>query len=881
MHNEKKTTNVNDFLDNFEVNVPQNYLMNTKSDEKKSKQTKKTKQVSNQQKDFDNYNIDINNKEIDRIDKIEIKEIKKTFEELLNEQLQQDSNAIPDEQILNSHKPLFEYKKKNRIDEKLIYSNKDISTGKYKYYAQRFDDGFGTPNEKQLVFEVPSYNKKLKSKKPVKSSTTQKKVPLKQNSVTESREFKEKIDDKKINQIKENKDIEITQKNTIKKEPIGINNNSLSKPTITGSNQKKDLSSTLAPNKGFQKKEEEDNLKFTFHQEIKQKSNFSNTQTQNAKIHINQEELIEKTKINLNNTKNTAKTPAFYEDEISALLAPIKRPKVVEEMMNNKNDDDFENCEEENDSNNDEFDYLKVENINNNNNYQENKNQSNNESNEIENEYDYENSNFNQPGDYYNKKYEEYSKKIYNNNDNEDEEMDEDDIILQKYNLGKKQIKQEPDEEVEEENIYKLQPQNYQELPKEQTIVKKYFKQNIQNSGIVQAKQNNNINKANAEVTSNKKPIQAPELNNLPLEVQEKINLLEKQIEELTNEKNKVQKIKNEYSRLTKELKDEEQKAAEARDKEMKEFVQWKEQETKKIQKEKQLHARNIKAMQEMPNRKEREEIENLNKEITRLKEEMKVKDSKTKINDNRLKKQIEELKQKNEELTKELKLMEELRIKQMAESGPLKKKVVKKENAPTQAPAVLQNQNNTSDIKFGRNESKSNIKDKSQNNIKVPYSNVSFENHSNNQINTPEIGKNQGNIVKNPINYNNNKYDIYANNNYTPNNEYEKNSDDDQENDQEKCQNDDENNDNDNYENNKFSQHNSHQVFMINKMKQANSNINNKNKITNQLNQNNNPTTINKNPNIKPLRSIFCCLISAEISASFFCCINWSFSFS
>ena len=80
------------------------------------------------------------------------------------------------------------------------------------------------------------------------------------------------------------------------------------------------------------------------------------------------------------------------------------------------------------------------------------------------------------------------------------------------------------------------------------------------------------------------------------------------------------------------------------------------------------MHARNIKAMQEMPNRKEREEIENLNKQILALKEEMKLKDNRNRINETRLKKQVEELKLKNEELGKELRLMEELRIKQLAE---------------------------------------------------------------------------------------------------------------------------------------------------------------------------------------------------------------------
>lgn len=58
--------------------------------------------------------------------------------------------------------------------------------------------------------------------------------------------------------------------------------------------------------------------------------------------------------------------------------------------------------------------------------------------------------------------------------------------------------------------------------------------------------------------------------------------------------------------------------------------------------------------MKNMPNRKEREEIDNLTKQLKKLEEEVKIKDQRNKLTIERLKKQVAEAKEKNSELIEE-----------------------------------------------------------------------------------------------------------------------------------------------------------------------------------------------------------------------------------
>lgn len=77
-------------------------------------------------------------------------------------------------------------------------------------------------------------------------------------------------------------------------------------------------------------------------------------------------------------------------------------------------------------------------------------------------------------------------------------------------------------------------------------------------------------------------------------------------------------------------------------------------EERNKLKREKRVAERQNKTMKNLPNRKERDEIEALNKELKKLIENLKMKDQRHKLNIERLKKQAKEQKERNEELMRE-----------------------------------------------------------------------------------------------------------------------------------------------------------------------------------------------------------------------------------
>lgn len=69
-------------------------------------------------------------------------------------------------------------------------------------------------------------------------------------------------------------------------------------------------------------------------------------------------------------------------------------------------------------------------------------------------------------------------------------------------------------------------------------------------------------------------------------------------------------------------------------------------------------------------NKKEREEIEFLKRELARLSEEAKAKEVKQKATIERMRKQGEELQRRNKELTDEVRLLEQERLSKMSNNG-------------------------------------------------------------------------------------------------------------------------------------------------------------------------------------------------------------------
>lgn len=146
--------------------------------------------------------------------------------------------------------------------------------------------------------------------------------------------------------------------------------------------------------------------------------------------------------------------------------------------------------------------------------------------------------------------------------------------------------------------------------------------------------------------------------------VTSKVDELDKEIKRLKVDRDHVK---------AKERKLEEEKRKLAKEKEeLEAFVknekakieEYKEQELKKVQNQKKIAERNQKAVMNMPNRKEREEIEALKEKLTKSAEEHNSKEKKLKITIERQKKQIEELLKRNKELEEEVHLLEQMRLK-------------------------------------------------------------------------------------------------------------------------------------------------------------------------------------------------------------------------
>lgn len=650
---------------------------------------------------------------------VEIKPKKKTFEELLNEQLNSNQDAIPRDDDFFNKKPIFEYKKNNRINEKLIVKPTEIQTKKYKYYSENFDKKFGTNEEKHLVVEEPSYNKKIKGK--------------------------------------------------INKRGKNNTNSNHSNPIVKSSN------------------------KYEINKEVKENRDLTpiNTPVINS-IYPNQiqknikKEVISKP-INAIPIKNKeTKITKIEKDDYESLIAPIKRPQIIEDLMkgkfnNTKQNDDYENADDSHENNNvspsknydnnsnvyndEESDYHPNEDVISN----KYKHEKYNHENNITEEYNkiYEASLLNNPPDKTtNNQLELLNSKNINQNNNQTRkyvdynniEEDEDDReIIEKYKISTA-TNHKPKKIEEEYNSNIINNDQH-------VLMNKYFKTNVQN------------NQAQSKALN----VPQAQTNQIDLQpkVSDKIKELDNEIDKFKNENEKLNKLKNEYNKLTKELKQELTQVNELKNSQIKEFNIWKEAEMKKLEKDKKVHARNIKAMQEMPNRKEREEIDELTKQLATIKEEFKVKENKNKLNENRLKKIVDEYKSKNDDLNKQIKEGEEVRIKQMIEIKELKNQLqnfynqAKSQKQQPQSQIQPQIQNNINTLNnLGQNtqfviqqaSSSLNINNKIQNKPLKQVEHVNQENKFKSNIFTND------NVKQPPLN-------SYDTNEYNQNNYYKSTS--------------------------------------------------------------------------------------------------------
>ena len=140
--------------------------------------------------------------------------------------------------------------------------------------------------------------------------------------------------------------------------------------------------------------------------------------------------------------------------------------------------------------------------------------------------------------------------------------------------------------------------------------------------------------------------------------MKQKMDQLDKAIEAYNQQSEIAQKLKREYENMIGKQRIEFREFESRKKKEIEDIDKLKVEELEKLKKDRKLLEQKQRNLQlvSTSNKKEREEIEFLKKEVQRVQEEAKAKELKQKSQIDRLTKQVEEFKVKNNELNDELK---------------------------------------------------------------------------------------------------------------------------------------------------------------------------------------------------------------------------------
>ncbi|KAM7406895.1 hypothetical protein PAMA_002880 [Pampus argenteus] len=146
-------------------------------------------------------------------------------------------------------------------------------------------------------------------------------------------------------------------------------------------------------------------------------------------------------------------------------------------------------------------------------------------------------------------------------------------------------------------------------------------------------------------------------------QLRERLVELEIEIERFKKENAALTKLRQENEKhqdnLRKECLEFEQRKAE----ELAKFEEYKKEENKKLQKERKLFEKHASAARAIPDKKEREEIQELKQQLSSLQEELRRRESRWTSTHSRLRQQIDSLNQENSSLRDEICMLEKLRL--------------------------------------------------------------------------------------------------------------------------------------------------------------------------------------------------------------------------
>ncbi|GFN76839.1 centromere protein j [Plakobranchus ocellatus] len=152
--------------------------------------------------------------------------------------------------------------------------------------------------------------------------------------------------------------------------------------------------------------------------------------------------------------------------------------------------------------------------------------------------------------------------------------------------------------------------------------------------------------------------------------LREKLKELDSEIERFRSENSNLEKLRREREEGLAKLKQEIENFQREKENELKRLEEFKAEEMKKLKRERKLFESYQKKLRSMPDKKEREEIENLKMQLQEVQEELKRKESRWTASTARLKNRVAELELENGEVKEEVRILERKRLEWMTSQG-------------------------------------------------------------------------------------------------------------------------------------------------------------------------------------------------------------------
>ncbi|XP_046363651.2 centromere protein J-like isoform X1 [Haliotis rufescens] len=148
--------------------------------------------------------------------------------------------------------------------------------------------------------------------------------------------------------------------------------------------------------------------------------------------------------------------------------------------------------------------------------------------------------------------------------------------------------------------------------------------------------------------------------------LRDKLTEMDKEIEKFRNENAGLEKLRRDREELLGKLRQEICDFEKEKDLEVKRLEEFRAQEVKKLKHERKLFEQYQKTVRSMPDKREREEIDALKRQLSELQDEMKKKEGRWTSASNRLRQRLEVVEMENQELKEEVKLLEKRRLEML-----------------------------------------------------------------------------------------------------------------------------------------------------------------------------------------------------------------------